>query len=317
MARLPSSKYGVPLVSLLNPAQMQGWAGPAAADKAWRTMSGRFPSLVVGGTANGDLIPDFVYLWETYKEVTGEDPDTTPQPTGNCVSASTDDGLECLQATLIAAKQRLTWERIYNPYHYGTARVLVGKKAIRGPGLILSWQIDAVKTYGTLALQPDLPRYTKYNVDAWGDDKQSDDGDQFRNHLETGKQSLLRTAAKVGSLDELSLAMRTNKCPAVVASSCGYSMLPNRDGFHVPEGVEHHAQSIWGIDTEAVYIKNQWGDVHGRVKTKDGRAVPPGFRKVRLDVFAQRHLRASGAECFVLSGYDGFPAVTIETKGWA
>lgn len=320
---MPLSKYGTsqPPVGV-DVTTLTGWAGPKVASKAMSD-AGFSPFAITSQGPSESSTGRKVALWEIYKEVTGQDPDLSVQPTGNCVSAGADDALELLQAIAIKLGMRAKWEPIYNPFMYGTGRVLIGKGKIKGAGMVASWQVQALLKYGTIRLRAGLPKYTRENVDAWGDGRASADGQKFQDFVQEGVKSLLKSAAPLQkrTAQEVMDALIVSKTPLTIASSAGCTMLPDSRGFHRPSGVSHHQQSIWGGENTGpdpfVVIKNQWGDVHGRVTMSDGTPIPPGFRKVRLDDFERYLLRAPGTEVFAYSVYEGFPAVTFDAKGWA
>jgi len=249
-----------------------------------------------------------VRLWLPYKEATGQNPDTTPQPTGNCVAAAADDVLELLQALAIMAGKRRKFRSIHSSFHYATGRVLIGKNRLRGrPGSIGGWQAAALEQFGATHMElSGLPDYTKKFVDAWGDDRKAL-GKSFRDFMDPASTHIVGSTARVkpmeGVFDSLS-----NLHPMTIAGSFGYSMKPGRDGYHEIGKPWSHQMSLWGysIPDDWVAIKNQWGRaVHGQViEPGTGLRWPPGFLCVRLSDFA-RHLRV--AECIAFSRFKGFP----------
>ena len=67
----------------------------------------------------------------------------------NCVAASADDIVELTQCVQILVNGG-TFKPIYNPFHYATGRVLVGKNQLRGgAGSMGSWQAKALELYAT------------------------------------------------------------------------------------------------------------------------------------------------------------------------
>ena len=252
---------------------------------------------------------DTVRLWDIFRTVTGKDPDTTPQPTGNCVAAASDDVMELLQATQIFQGERQEFRDIHSSYHYATGRVIIGKNRLRGgAGSIGGWQAAAHKQFGVTEMGlPGLPAYTKRNVDAWGDDREAE-GKSFRDFMKPAKERLVKSTARVQSMDQIFDAL-SNGHPLTIASNRGYSMKPRRDGYHRPSGRWSHQMSLWGysVSKDWIAIKNQWGRAaHGTLKDfETGEPWPPGFLRVRLSDFETKHLR--GSETIAYSRFEGFP----------
>ncbi len=250
--------------------------------------------------------PDTVRLWELVIEVTGEDPDITPQPTGNCVAAACGESCEVLQCSEIAAGQDEEFRRIFNPFHYATGRVLVMKNSLKGQAGANGGAVaEAMKLHGVIQISQNLPVYNKANVDAWGDGR-SAQGKSFRDFLEEGAKTVIQSTARITSMSHLFESLGS-RYPLTIASNTGYSMKPNRDGFHQVSTTWSHQMSIWGYSISGgwIGIKNQWGDVHGDVVDHDGEEWPPGFLKVRIEEFEKRHFR--GAEVITYSNFKGFP----------
>lgn len=259
--------------------------------------------------------------WDAFRKVTGKDPNLVPQPTGNCVAAAADDIVELTQCVEILAGDAERFEPIYDPYHYATGRVLIGRNRLRGgAGSFGSWQASALKKHGVIRIQDGLPRYTRGNVNAWGDDRKAE-GKSFRDYLDEGSERIVREAARVTSWTELRDALG-NWHFATIASSRGYTMKPQggEKGFHRASGSWAHQMGIWGyseVGRAWVAIKNQWGNVHGRLRDfETGELWPPGFLRVPLEEFESKHLRMRGCECFVFSRFDGFPEQTFDFSTW-
>jgi len=257
--------------------------------------------------------PNTVRLWQMYRRVTGCDPDTSPQPTGDCVAASARDTLEFLQACEIDDGERETYRDLFAPYHYATGRVLIGKNRLRGgAGSIGGWQAAAIEQYGCLEMSQNVPAYNKRNVDAWGDDRAAE-GQSFRDYIEHASARVVKATARVTTLSEVFDAI-ANKYPCTIASNRGYKMRPDRDGYHRPAGRWSHQMSIVGysIAHDWVAIKNQWGaGAHGTlIDNETGEQWPGGFLRVHIDDFERSHLR--GSETIAYSRFEGFPEQTFD-----
>ena len=253
---------------------------------------------------------DTVRGWELFRAVTGRDPGTIPQPTGNCVAASAEEIVELTQCVDILRGDREVFTEINSSYHYATGRVIIGQNRLKGsPGSIGGWQASAVTRHGTLALNNDHPEYNKGNVDAWGDDRKAE-GKSFRDYIDEAAPRTIGTTARVTSMTEIMDAQSSGYFQTI-ASNRGYSRKPKggETGWHVPSGRWSHQMSLWGysISHEWVAIKNQWGPkIHGRIRDPETQELwPAGFLKVRMDDFEKKHLR--GSECITYSQFAGFP----------
>lgn len=301
-----------------------GWAGADVADAAMQdaVFAAQWEPFALTDIPKGfDSAGKTVRGWEYFTKATGDDPDLTPQPTGNCIAAAYDDVCELTQCVQICAGEAATFKQIYSPYHYATGRVIIGKNQLRGgAGSIGTWQAKAGELYGILELTDDLPKYNKANVDAWGDDRIAE-GKSFRDYIEKGKLHPVRDSRLVYEWEALRDSLYALKF-GTIASSRGYTTSPNRDGFHVPSGTWQHQMGIWGYSENPKYpkwvaIKNQWGDVMGEIiDFETGKPWPRGFLRVPLEDFIRSHLKLGGAECIVYSGVKGFPVTTINPKIW-
>jgi|GEM_PF-5794679 len=255
---------------------------------------------------------DTVRGWDIFREITGFDPPTIPQPTGNCVAAASEEIVELTQCVDIKKGDREQFKDLMNAYHYAYGRVIIGKNRLRGgPGSIGGWQARAHTEGGVLPLDhaPDLPAYNKRNVDRWGDDKDVD-GKSFRDYIEVANDFLIKTTSRINTMTELFDALSNNHY-CTIASNRGYSKKPKggKRGYHYPSGSWSHQMGIWGysISHDWIAIKNQWGRrIHGELEDLEtGEPWPPGFLRVRLEDFEKKHLR--GAECIAYSRFEGFP----------
>jgi hypothetical protein len=270
------------------------------AEAYWDANADQHGTFLIVGDDNAEPL-DTVRGWELIIQVTGENPDISPQPTGNCVAAAAGESVEFLQCSEIVRGDAEEFRRIYNPFHYATGRVLVMKNALKGSAGANGGAVaQALQKFGALEIVPTLPDYNKKNVDAWGD------GAGFREFMPLAANHVVKETARVTQMADVFRAL-SNRYPLTIASNCGYEFEPGRDGFHDPTGNWSHQMSVWGysISGNWVAVKNQWGDVHGKIVDHDGETWPPGFLKVRLDRFEQRHFR--GSETIVYSNFAGFP----------
>jgi hypothetical protein len=246
------------------------------------------------------------------EKVTGKSLDIGPQLTGDCVSTSARMTAQIRACIEIAKGDFEQYKRLLTPFHYATGRVLIGKNQLRGgAGSIGGWQAEANAKYGWLAEQDAGGLvYSKQLADAWGDDKKYQ-GKSFRDFMDIASASTLEQWARVQSWNEARDSLY-HGYPLTIGSGRGYTMNPDKDGFHRPSGTWQHQLTIYAfwenIRTPAVAIGNTWGDVHGRTKDPEtGEPLPEGTILVRLEDFVKYHLTAA-AECIAYSDIDGFDA---------
>lgn len=323
VTQAPDSKYGdkAPANPKNQGERLDLCAGydPKLVEAYWDANAGEHATFFLAGQT--DPPPDSVRLWKIWQEVGegGVNPDLTPQPTGNCVAAAADDVIELLQLCEIHAGEAERYRPIYNPYHYATGRVLIGKNRLRGgAGSIGGWQAKAIEQYGVVYLRDGLPDYNKRNVDNWGDDRKAA-GQSFRDYMEEGAEHCCGATSRLDSIGHLFEALGSMH-PITIASNRGYTMKPGRDGFHRASGSWSHQMSIWGYGKKGpktwVAIKNQWGNVHGKVLDPEtGEPWPPGFICVHLDEFESKHFR--GAETIAFSRFYGYPQQAYDHSQWA
>jgi hypothetical protein len=246
------------------------------------------------------------------QKVTGKSLDIGPQLTGDCVSTSARMTAQIRACIEIAKGDFEQYKRLFTPFHYATGRVLIGKNRLRGgAGSIGGWQAEANAKYGWLAEQDNGGLvYSKQIADAWGDDRKFQ-GKSFRDFMDLASKSTLEQWARVQSWNEARDSLY-HGYPLTIGSGRGYTMKPDKDGFHRPSGTWQHQLTIYAfwenIKTPSVAIGNTWGDVHGETRDPEtGEPLPKGTLLVRLEDFVKYHLTAA-AECIAYSSIDGFDA---------
>lgn len=251
-------------------------------------------------------------LHKAVEKVTGSSLDIGPQLTGDCVATSSRMTAQIRACVEIVKGDFEQYKRLFTPFHYATGRVLIGKNRLRGgAGSIGGWQAEANTKFGWLAEEHNGGlKYTKAIADAWGDDRKHQ-GKSFRDFLEVADDSALEQWARVQSWNEARDSMY-HGYPLTIGSNRGYTMKPDRDGFHRPSGNWAHQLTVYAfwenVRTPVVAIGNTWGDVHGETKDPEtGEALPDGTILVRLEDFVKFHLTPS-AECISYSSINGFDA---------
>lgn len=242
--------------------------------------------------------------------VTGNTIRIDPQLLGDCVAAAMNRVLVLRMCGSIMQDAIEHYRWLFNPFHYATGRVLVGKNRLRGgDGSVGGWQAEAVATYGFIEEGADGLRYTKELGKAWGDDRVFQ-GRTFRQFMEKATGQKVLQWSRMQSWEEVRGALY-HKYPQHICSNTGYTMKPDRAGYHMPSGKWPHAMTVYAywenVKVPAVAILNSWGDVHGRVNDPfTGEPLPPGTLLVPLQEFVSKHLRS--AECISISSVDGFDA---------
>ena len=268
------------------------------------------PFFIAGQTESG--AGKCARLHKAVQKVTGKPLDIDPQLTGDCVAASARMTAAIRGCFEIASGDFEVFKRLFNPFHYATGRVLIGKNRLKGgAGSIGGWQAQANAQFGFLAQEKNGGiAYSKAIADAWGDDRKFQ-GKSFRDFLDLATESKLQTWAPVQSWNE-SRDSLYHGYPLTIGSNRGYTMKPDRDGFHRPSGTWPHQLTIYSfwenVKVPAVGIVNTWGDVHGVTKDpENGEELPRGTILVRLEDFVKYHLTPN-AECLAYSDIDGFDA---------
>lgn len=251
--------------------------------------------------ANGRMM-----LWELGRKLILTDPLNYPQEIGDCVSFGGKNAIEYMQFFPMANGERLKWTRAFPPYLYGCGRIFIGKGQLgRQDGSLGVWQAKAVQQYGMIASDAQgCPQYSGSVARQWGASPGPNES-----WVKLGKEKLVQTIALIKTWEDFVAAIM-NGYPVTVASNVGYSMTPQRDGFHRREGSWPHQMCFIGVDDDAsdphACLLNSWGDVHGQVKDlKTGELWPKGTLRVRkADVLRM----LSEADSWAYSSFNGFPA---------
>lgn len=278
-----------------------GWLGPEAAREAERQVFGDNPPVFSLTSPLPMNTPRRVVLWEPAKTVLGRHIPTRRQEIGDCVSHGWANAI-AYRLAVVASFQQAEYHDVCAPYIYGAARVFVGKGRIRGDGAVGAWAAEAVLTYGVLPADHQLaPPYSGAIARKWG----APPGPP-PDTVEVAKRFLVRTAAKVLTIEDAKTALRAGY-PIAVCSTRGFQMEGKlRDGkrWGVPSGTWAHCMCWIGIDADdSIYNLNSWGeDAHGAPATDE----PPGGFWITPDVAAEM-LRAD--DSYSVSELDGFEPV--------
>jgi hypothetical protein len=144
--------------------------------------------------------------------------------------------------------------------------------------------------------------------DAWGDDRPAG-GKTFRDFLNVGRENLIKSAARLGSVEDIYSANAAGYA-VTIASNQGFTMTPGRDGYHEASGTWPHQMTVMAGSLRGkkpyMGLLNSWGDVHGKVIDWDtDQQWPAGTLRVRVNAVEQ--MLRSGGEAYAYSQFDGFP----------
>jgi len=189
---------------------------------------------------------------------------------------------------------------------YWGSRVEIGKGQVKGEGSVNVWMAEWLRKYGAIPQDKypslDLSRY----------DPSVCCGPLSRRGVPDDMEPIakkfpVKDYEQVKSFDELKYAI-SNGYPVPVASSQGFRMELDRNGFGTPSGTWNHSQLIVGYEDESdpcAYVANHWGDCY----TGGPKDWPRGVMKVRSTTI-DRMLKEG--DSFALSNFVGFPRQTLD-----
>lgn len=288
-----------------------GWGGHKLAEAEWDLIGSDVPEFKIIGD-QGKTAGTTTRLWDLVRAVNaGQDLYFNPQETGDCVAVSAGDGLEILQYCQMATGDLFKPRRLFAPFNYGVARVIIGRNQIRGAGCVGSWLAKSVSDYGTLDEgTPNLPVYSGELADNWGNSQS-----RFKPYMGLAKPFVC-SWARIMNWSDLVRAIR-NRYVLTMASSLGFEMLARKDGFHHPSGSWEHQMSIIAVcdgPNPWLAVKNQWGDVHGLLRDFETEEFwPRGVMRVRPESIESAY---RNGEIIAYSQYQGFPDRTDEVNEW-
>jgi hypothetical protein len=293
----------IPIHDLYSTGQISGWDEPEAKE-FFKTVGYKLPKFKllnqVQDYKNGRRM-----LWEYTRAVLGKDTPNYAQEIGDCVSfggKNTLEHLQCAEIKLDGDAEKFRY--IFPPYFYGTSRVQVGGGRLGGDGSTGAWLQKAVQDYGVLATDDEgVPKYSGSVAKVWGRSGPPS------NFIQIAKSHLIKTVTYVDNVEDLANFINAGY-PCPVCSNQGFSMTPDSQGFHRPQGSWAHCMCIIGFEDHPQFglyfiILNSWGDQHGRLKDfKTGVDMPAGILRVKADV-VNRMLQQR--DSWVYSMFDGYP----------
>jgi hypothetical protein len=183
---------------------------------------------------------------------------------------------------------------------YWGSRVEIGKNRIQGEGSVGVWACEYLKTYGALPQK----KYPEVDLSKFSPSlccsQQSYKG--VPDTLEpTARQHPVKTYAQVKSFDEAVYALAEG-FPITIASSQGFRMELDANGFGRPSGTWNHQQCIVAYELEptpCLWIANSWDACY--------RGGPPGWcpAVMKVDKRTVDRMLKEG-DSWALSQFEGF-----------
>lgn len=283
-----------------------GWAGEEAARDAFANLKDKFVPFVIWDTQhNAEAVSQDKrsVLWDASLKILGGHIPNVPQQIGDCVSFGAANAvmyLQCVQAL----KDPIKYRPVFQPFIYGTSRVIVGRNRLgcNSDGSVGAWAAAAVQEHGILFSDvSNVPAYSGRVARDWGCKRAS-----FERFMSEAKEHPVKSVARVTTWKEVRDAL-VNGYPVTVASDQGFEMRGRvREGklFGVPRGNWAHQMCFIGYDPSpkpCFYVLNSWGpNAHG---TNPDDAPPGGFW---VDAAIVDRMVKQG-DSFAFSAFVGFP----------
>jgi hypothetical protein len=284
-----------------------GWAGEETAQDAFQELKGHFVPFVIWDTHNqAEAVPQDrrSVLWTASNKVLGKHLPTFRQEIGDCVSMGAANAVNYLTCVQMAAGENIKFRPAFQPWIYGTSRVLVGRNRLgcSSDGSVGAWAAAAVEQYGILfSDESGVPPYSGSVAKQWGCKKPA-----FEKFMPIADDFQVRSIAQVTTFEQVRDAL-VNGYPVTVASNQGFQMKGRADGgklWGVPSGSWAHQMCFIGYDPEprpCVYCINSWGEnAHG----KPVDDAPPGGFWVDAKTVARM---VKQGDSFAYSSFVGFP----------
>lgn len=229
---------------------------------------------------------------------------------GSCVAFGAALACDILMAIDIVrnAKPRPQFRTDMQTIYWGS-RVEIGRNRIRGQGSVGVWAAEYLKSYGALPQkrfnEVDL---TKYSPSVCCGPLSSQG---VPDTLEpTARLYPVKEYAQVKSFDEAVYALSMGS-PVTIASSQGFRMTLDTNGFGTPSGTWNHQQCVIGYELDPVpclIIANSWGACY----SGGSSGWNPACMKVRKAT-AERMLKEG--DSWALSRFAGFGGPVLDFSG--
>lgn len=245
--------------------------------------------------------PPKVDLTEPLRQVWGERWYLNQQDCGSCVAHGAALAVDILMACDTVRNGRSKPPNRTDPMTiYWGSRNEIGGGKITGDGSVGVWAAEWLKKYGALPQKKFTPvDLSKYDPSLCCG-RQSYKG--VPDDLEPeARQHHVNEYAQVKSFDEALMALSSGS-PVTVASSRGFRMTLDDNGFGTPSGTWNHQQCVVGYEldpTPCLWIANSWGACY----TGGPAGWSPACMKVRK---ATADAMLKEGDSWALSGFAGF-----------
>ncbi len=155
----------------VNPVPLNQLGLPPEAVEPFREFVASLPPLqVVGAESDADNRNKRVVLDSHLLRVGGGIwPWHGPQETGDCAAQAIAGGIEIDTGVQTESDPEIVWRPVNRGAIYGGGRVEIGRRAIKGAGLVPSWGLQYVDNRGILWQdEPGVPAYSGTEMDDWG-----------------------------------------------------------------------------------------------------------------------------------------------------
>lgn len=264
-------------------------------------------------------IPDHVYLWETYRKVTGKVWQSRDQGSvGSCVSFGTAAAIEATLASQILIALGSNSKMLGNTMIpdlvqeqiYGGSRVEIGNRKIIGDGSLGAWAAKCVQKYGVVGRaiydKHDLREYDIKRCRQWGALGIPDD-------LEPEcRKRIVKSITMVRDFDSAKQALASGYGISI-CSSRGFTTNRDIDGFCKPSGIWHHCMALIGYQTlrrPGGFIVNSWGPSYHGGPIGPIDSPPSGFW---ADASVIDSMLKQG-DSWAFSAVTGFPAQQLDWR---
>lgn len=220
---------------------------------------------------------------------------------GSCVACGAALACDTLMAidTVRNGRQNPRFRTDVHTIYWGS-RVEIGRNRIRGEGSVGVWAAEYLKQYGALPQQkfPEVD-LSKYSPSLCCGPRSSQG---VPDTLEpTARQYPVKEYAQIKTFDEAVYALSTGS-PVTIASSQGFRMTLDSQGFGTASGTWNHQQCAIGYELDPVpclWIANSWGACY----TGGPQGWCPAVMKVRKAT-ADRMLKEG--DSWAMSRFAGF-----------
>ena len=290
----------------VNFAALPGWVyDPPAVEKVMQSL----PMPVFQSAAPqlfADPLPAQVLLYLALKEANGgSHVPYVAQAIGDCVSFGFAHGVDLLSAIqIIVHKKAETLEHACSEAIYGTARVDVGGRSLRGDGAVGAWAAKAVVQLGTVGRTVAGP-YSGTRAKAWGANGVPADVKALLHLHQVKATSLVSTGAECK-------AALAHGYPVPVCSNQGFASRRDAQGFCAPQGSLAHCMLICGYRTDrpGYCIFQSWGQNN----PSGPLALDQPPNSFWADANVVENYMLAARDSWSLSAFEGYPRTDLPAE---